>query len=133
MSRFLEKAADKGYSGATICKLLNKNGVRVHVNRFRIAVNDDPDKTEREEMILRESEKILESLPAVVSNAETFARRARERGRTLKEVWEYYTTTRPQKYAYGTFTRAVRCPATPYESKLLAEAEKCLDEMTADG
>lgn len=130
-SKFAFLAGAKGYSGQDVCDQMNAEGFRVHINQFRLAVRDDRKLTEGEERIRATAYETLERMPCRTDARGDFVRRVRSRSMTVKEVWRYYNTTRPHKYAYDVFRRAVARPQSAYEAAIVAEAEKCLAELSA--
>lgn len=130
-SKLVETAIRKGYSGAELCRMVNRSGLRVHINDFRKAVRDDAVRSARQDMIFRTAEEILDSLPVRECEEDDFAARARRRGETVRSVWEHYNATREKKYAYKTFMVALRRFSAPFEVKLMREAEACLDEIAS--
>ena len=134
MGTFNDKCARKGYTVVDIfLRYREIYGYPSSISRFREAVKDKPFKSKREEFITEESEKILDGLPDLIANgtlAGSFAKRARARGVTVRDVWERYNATRVPKYTFESFKVGIIHPTIPSTLRLLAEADKCLDELT---
>lgn len=130
---FRLKCAQRGYTVTEVYwAFYTEYGYPSHINRFRVATSDKDNKSEREKQITADAERLLARMPNKLKKpgGDTFARRVRAKGLTLKRVWEHYQATHDKKYSLTAFIRAVERPGAPYEAALLAEAERCLIEMT---
>ena len=128
MGAFNEKCAQRGYSvTAVYLEFYKRYGYPSHITTFRRAVKDKPNKSRREEMITETAEKMLAKLPDLKTGS--FAKRARAKGFSVREVWERYNATREPHYTLGSFKVALSHPMCASERRILAESEKCLDEL----
>lgn len=132
LSRIVEEANRKGYSGSYLCDLVNRRGIKCHINTFRQATRDRTDRTEYQERICELALKILDELPVRDLNEMSFAGKARMAGFTVKQVWERYQATHEKKYRYDSFSIALLRNQSPFEVELMQEAKKCLEEMISE-
>ena len=132
LSKLVEEANRKGYSGSYLCELVNRRGIKCHINTFRQAVKDRADRTEGQERIYELASSILKELPCRDLNEKSFAGKAKMAGFTVKQVWERYQATHEKKYSYVSFSCALLRNTSPFEVELMHEAQKCLEDLIAE-
>ena len=130
--KLMEAAGRKGYSASEICRLINKQGIRLNVDQLILALRDNDIYSAKKDAIRRDAAKIIDALPDLSGEAENFAKRARGYGTTAKAIWEKYNETHDDKYSYGAFMCAVMRRSYPFEIKIAKEADKILAEIAAE-